>query len=407
MLVCTVSFAQHNDFKKFRFGGYGEILGEYLTFERDRFAGNGEGAPQKKSAEVSMPRLILAFEYKFSPTWIFSSEIEFEAGGTGNTLRYFGDRPQDLESEVKKGGEVVIEQFHLTKIFSKAAQLRVGSIIVPVGLTNAHHEPINFFRSIRPEGEGYLVPCTWHEVGLSFLGEAGDFKYEVMAVNGLDPQGFSGEGWISNSRQRFFEVAQFTSPAYAGRIEYSGIKGLRLGASGYYSPNTYKNLVKKGYNEFKGSVGIGSFDALYNDNGIIARANVLFGKINDIDAINEINPNKLLGYSGNPAASKALTYYAEVGYNVAKHFTDKYKLIPFINYEYYNTAQVENIGASKPDPRYKANSFTYGINYYPLPNLVIKADYTNRKIGDFSTNKYNPENNLGLSIGYVAWFVSK
>lgn len=41
-------------------------------------------------------------------------------------------------------------------------------MIVPVGLTNAHHEPINFFGTVRPEGETTILPSTWHETGIEF-----------------------------------------------------------------------------------------------------------------------------------------------------------------------------------------------------------------------------------------------
>ena len=64
--------------------------------------------------------------------------------------------------------------------------MRLGHIIVPVGLLNAHHEPLNFFTVYRPEGEGTILPSTWHDTGLSLWGRAGDFLYEAMVVAGLD-----------------------------------------------------------------------------------------------------------------------------------------------------------------------------------------------------------------------------
>ena len=44
-----------------------------------------------------------------------------------------------------------------------AFNVRAGHLIVPMGLTNAHHEPINFFGTSRPEGETTIIPSTWHE----------------------------------------------------------------------------------------------------------------------------------------------------------------------------------------------------------------------------------------------------
>ena len=52
--------------------------------------------------------------------------------------------------EVEKGGEVALEQFHITRLIHPAFNVRAGHLIVPVGLTNEHHEPINFFVTSRP-----------------------------------------------------------------------------------------------------------------------------------------------------------------------------------------------------------------------------------------------------------------
>lgn len=72
-------------------------------------------------------------------------------------------------------------------------------MIVPVGLTNNHHEPINFFGVYRPEGETTILPSTWHETGIAVFGEIGRFDYELQLVNGLDPQGFRSEDWIKTA----------------------------------------------------------------------------------------------------------------------------------------------------------------------------------------------------------------
>lgn len=43
--------------------------------------------------------------------------------------------------------------------FIVAFNVHAGHLIVPVGLTNTHHEPINFFGTSRPEGERTLLFC--------------------------------------------------------------------------------------------------------------------------------------------------------------------------------------------------------------------------------------------------------
>lgn len=96
-------------------------------------------------ATVSIPRFILAFDYKFSPKWVLSSEIEFEYGGTGAAREVeWYEENGEYETEIEKGGEVALEQFHISYLMNKHLNFRFGHMIVPVGLTNAHHEPLNF-----------------------------------------------------------------------------------------------------------------------------------------------------------------------------------------------------------------------------------------------------------------------
>lgn len=80
-------------------------------------------------------------------------------------------------------------------------------MIVPVGLTNAHHEPINFFGTVRPEGETTILPSTWHETGIEFFGTLGKgyatFDYQVLVVAGLNANGFDRNTWVASGKQGF------------------------------------------------------------------------------------------------------------------------------------------------------------------------------------------------------------
>ncbi|MDH8701492.1 hypothetical protein M2138_000838 [Dysgonomonadaceae bacterium PH5-43] len=392
-------------FSQFRIGGYGEALFQYFDYAPYRMGGEGKGSAADKRSEVSLPRFILAMDYKFSPSWILSSEIEFEYGGTGAGIEAEYGEGVEYEYEFEKGGEVALEQFHITKIFSKAISVRVGHFIVPVGITNSYHEPINFFGTSRPEGESLLIPCTWHETGLALLGGYKNFTYQAMVINGLDPYGFSSENWIKDGRQTKFEKVQMTNPAYAARVEYKGLKGARFGLSGYYGPKTAKNVTNPSTTKkLKGSVGIFSADAQYKGYGLTLRGNFLYGQVGDATEINKLRPNKNTGYSNTPVAKNAMTYFVEAGYNIGKFFPEKINLVPFVRYEYHNAMQNEKTGSVISDKRYKSDLYTVGINYFPLPNLVLKADYTHRQI---DRGNFNDENTLSLAVAYIGWFFSK
>ncbi len=399
--------AQDSTFKKIRFGGYGEILYQHMDYGPNRYK-DPKGAPPDKRAYISLPRAIFAFDYKFRDDIVLGTEIEFEYGGTGSAMELEYAEGGEYEQEVEKGGEVVLEQFHITKSFGTRFNVRAGHMIVPVGLTNAHHEPIFYFGTVRPEGDMAGIPCTWHETGIAFLGFFPEIKlnYEFMVVNGLDPNGFSRANWVGSGRQKMFEQTIMTSPAFAGRLEYTAVQNLRIGASGYFNRSAENSTKPEHMSKVNGDVAIVSGDAQYRGKNLTARANVIYGTLSDSEEIGRINRTafKRSGYPCTPVAAAALTYGAEVGYNVLSFFGGaKSKLYPFVRYEYYNTFQ-ETEGSVNPEPRYKRDLLTFGINYNILPNLVVKADYAMRRIDN---GNYNYENTFGISVGYTGWFTKK
>ena len=408
-------------YNRFRFGGYGEMVANFKDYGINRFYGHKEGNAKQNHNTISIPRFVLAFDYKFTPKWILGAEIEFEYGGTGTSYELENTENGEYETEVEKGGEVALEQFHITRMIVPEFNIRAGHRIVPVGLTNAHHEPINFFGSSRPEGETTIIPCTWHETGIEFLGKFGKdyatFDYEAMIVTGLNANGFDRNKWVRGGKQGLFEGDNFTSPAYVARLNYTGVPGLRLGGSIYYCPNTGANSDKLiTYDEIgRIPVTIYSLDAQYTNKYVTARANYLSGNIAHADQLGAKN-GKLSNKSGysrtTPIAKRAVSYNAEVGLNLksivggGKNFPVIY---PFAQYEYYNS-QEKGEGMDVMDARCQVSKWNFGLNWRALPNLVVKADYTTRQIGTakvFGTGNYNSENEFGIGIAYIGWFFKK
>ena len=408
-------------YNRFRFGGYGEMVANFKDYGINRFYGHKEGNAKQNHNTISIPRFVLAFDYKFTPKWILGAEIEFEYGGTGTSYELENTENGEYETEVEKGGEVALEQFHITRMIVPEFNIRAGHLIVTVGLTNAHHEPINFFGSSRPEGETTIIPCTWHETGIEFLGKFGKdyatFDYEAMIVTGLNANGFDRNKWVRGGKQGLFEGDNFTSPAYVARLNYTGVPGLRLGGSIYYCPNTGANSDKLiTYDEIgRIPVTIYSLDAQYINKYVTARANYLSGNIAHADQLGAKN-GKLSNKSGysrtTPIAKRAVSYNAEVGLNLksivggGKNFPVIY---PFAQYEYYNS-QEKGEGMDVMDARCQVSKWNFGLNWRALPNLVVKADYTTRQIGTakvFGTGNYNSENEFGIGIAYIGWFFKK
>ncbi len=409
-------------YNKFRVGGYGEALAKFMDYGINRFSGTSYGNSDEHRNSISIPRFVVAFDYKFNPKWVLGAEIEFEAGGVGIERELENSENGEYETEMEKGGEVALEQFHITRLIHPAFNVRAGHMIVPVGLTNYNHEPINFFGTSRPEGETTIIPSTWHETGISVFGTFGkgyaDFDYEAMVVTGLNADGFGRDNWVADGKQGQFEVDNFTSPAYVARLNYKGVPGLRVGASFYYCNNVTANADKRYKYSSVGqsAVTIYSFDAQYKCKYLTARGMVIKGDLENAAAVGSVNVSN----SGNSyhssamrkVAKGALTYGAEVGFNLKGIFGEPKKMpviYPFVRYDYYNPQQVADKGQTL-DARSQVSKWTAGINWYALPNLVVKADYTTRQIGTqkvFGTTKYNSENEFAIGLAYVGWFLSK
>ncbi|MFV0269219.1 MAG: hypothetical protein ACK5HT_19005, partial [Draconibacterium sp.] len=85
-------------YTKFRFGGYGEILYQHMDFGADRY-NNPDGSQPDNRALIDLPRLIIAFDYKFRSDIELSVEIEIEHGGTGSALELEYEEMGEYEME--------------------------------------------------------------------------------------------------------------------------------------------------------------------------------------------------------------------------------------------------------------------------------------------------------------------
>ena len=409
-------------YNKFRVGGYGEAVAKFMDYGINRYSGISYGNAKENRNSISIPRFVVAFDYKFNSKWVLGAEIEFEAGGVGMERELENSENGEYETEMEKGGEVALEQFHISRLIHPAFNVRAGHMIVPVGLTNYNHEPINFFGTSRPEGETTIIPSTWHETGLSVFGTFGKgysrFDYEAMVVTGLNADGFGRDNWVADGKQGQFEVDNFTATAYVARLNYNGVLGLRAGASFYYCHDVTANADKRYKYSSVGqsAVKIYSFDAQYKNKYVTARGMFIKGDLDNASAIGSVNVSN----SGNSyhsstmrkVAKGAMTYGAEIGFNLKTILGDKPKMptiYPFVRYDYYNPQQEADKGQTL-DARTQVSKWTAGLNWYALPNLVVKADYTTRQIGTqkmFGTTKYNSENEFALGIAYVGWFLKK
>ena len=259
-------------------GGYGEAVfsRNFYSDHVSRYSQPEEHKNDPSHGRFDIPHAVIYLGYDFGKGWTFGTEIEFEHGGNGIAYEKEDEEGGEWEQETEKGGEVELEQFWIQKSFSRAVNVRAGHIVVPVGLTNAHHEPLSFFTVYRPEGESTIMPCTWHQTGVSLWGRYKDFRYEAQFVAGLNADNFTNVGWIKKGHKSPLEFDVANKYGVSLRLDNYTVPGLRIGLSGYYGHsigNSYPRNANGVDAEYKGVVAIGAFDFTYKAHNWIVRNN--------------------------------------------------------------------------------------------------------------------------------------
>ena len=409
--VAADSVMQHVNGKRLSVGGYGEVAmsRNFYSDHVSRYSLADEHKNDPSHGRFDIPHAVIYLGYDFGKGWTMGTEIEFEHGGVGMAYEKEDEEGGEWEQEVEKGGEVELEQFWIQKSFGRWANIKAGHIVVPVGLNNAYHEPLNFFTVYRPEGENTVLPSTWHQTGVSFWGRTKGWRYELQFLAGLNSDNFTNTGWINKGPGTPTEGEIATKYGTALRIDNYCIKGLRIGLSGYYGHtigNSYPNNKDGAEAKYKGVVAIGAIDFTYNDHNWIVRGQADYGYLSDAQQLKYFT-NRLNGLSpfhhSAFVSKNAFAYGIEAGYNVFSQIEklrqSNQKMYLFGRYEHYNPY------ASKT----KNTSYDYtnvqrmaaGINYYPVKQIVVKAEYSHR----FLKSLYNNEPAINIGVAYEGWFL--
>lgn len=388
---------------KFNLKGYSVI--NYYNYDYDT-------DPSLKN-KFDPERLNLYLSYQFTDKISFKSEIEFEHGGTGVTLDYdtqeeFGE----FEQEVEKGGEVKLEQAHINFQIQPYFNIRAGRLKVYFGVFSSLDEPTKYFTAHRPEMENEILPLGWYENGIEFYGTfAKHFMYRAYVVSGLDASGFSSRNWIKLGYQTKFDMATAESFAFAGRLDYKfgNHKDTFVGLSAYIN-DAGANRPKHDMKE-SAYVTLVEGHISYNEKNLRFNAMGLYGNLENSNIVSQKNANlsNNLGVKRTPVGKNALGFSAEVGYNILPLINPESKqmLYPFMRYDYYDTMQdVE--GSVIDNPRWQRSAITGGFNWFVHPKIVIKAHYSDRRLGSENydqatlqfTGKKQHERTFSTGIGF-------
>ena len=341
-------------------GGYGEAL--YQDFESSRDDGSSGTTDQ-----LDFVRAVLYVGYKFNERWLFNSELEFEHASTDES------------------GSTSVEFAYLEYQQNEALNARGGLLLLPMGLINEQHEPTTFLSAKRPGVETVILPTTWRENGAGLLGELGDFDYKAYVVNGFDGAGFTAGG-LRGGRQKG-SAALAEDVAVVGRLDWNGVPGLTLGASGYQGDSA-QDLS-----------GVDLDTTIYeahldwNWRGLCLRALVAEAELDDVAAL-----NGALGLAGAASVGEQLEgYYVELGYDVlgALRPESGQSLSPFVRYEAYDT-QAEVPAGFASNPANDVEITTVGLAYEPHHQIVIKLDYM-----DADNGAGSGQDQINIAMGYV------
>ena len=409
--VAGDSVMQHVKGNKFSIGGYGEVAysRNFFSDHVSRYSQPEQHKDDPSHGRFDIPHAVVYMGYDFGKGWTFGTEIEFEHGGTGIAYEKEDEEGGEWEQETEKGGEVELEQFWIQKAFSKAAHLRFGHIVVPVGLTNAHHEPLNFFTVYRPEGENTILPCTWHQTGVSFWGRYKDFRYEAQFLAGLNADNFTNTNWIKKGPSSPLEFEVANKYGVALRIDNYSIPGLRIGVSGYYGESIGNSFPRNANGvdaEYKGQVAVGAIDFTYQGHNWVVRGQADYGYLGDADQLKYVynRLNSKSPYKHSAFVSKnAYAIGIEAGYDVFSQIQklreDDQKLYIFGRYEQYNPYACNTKGTAYDYTEVKR--MAVGVNYHPVHQIVIKAEYSKR----FLKSLYNNEPSVNIGVAYEGFFL--
>ena len=429
-------------------GGYGEAVmtRNFYSQSFNRYKAPENYANDKSHGRFDLPHVCLNLGYDFGKGWTLGSEIEFEHGGNGTAVEIEAEEAGEYEAEVEKGGEVNIEQFWINKAFFQGRfNVKVGEIIVPVGYSNAYHEPNQFFTVYRPEGEATIMPNTWHQVGVSLWGRLKKWRYEAQFLSGLNSESFTAESFVHYGATSPYEFKVANNYAGAARVDYyaggaaarSGdgprltpqAPWLRVGLSGYYG-YTFRNTLRmpgSQYDGVTGALGIVALDFSLNRWNWIIRGNVDYAHFSDADAISAYNQANWTHHKyqdGNPhhysnIGSNAVAYAIEAGYDVMA-LLRRYpaspagRLFVFGRFEHYNTmASGTYESMYKYTKKYRC---AFGVNYQPVKQVTIKGEYSYRFFEKPNNNgltsdsplykqPYNNEPSVSIGVTYTGWFL--
>lgn len=303
--------------QKTTIGGYGEL--HYNNTKSD--AGDSD--------EIDFHRFVLFFGHEFSDRVRFFSEFELEHSLAGDGAP----------------GEVELEQAYAEFALTENTFAKTGLFLLPLGILNETHEPTTFYGVERNDVESIILPSTWWEAGAALTGRLDNgISWDAALHSGLAMPTDGGSAFrVRSGRQKVAEAIA-SDPAYTMRLKYTGVRGLELAASYQYQGDP-SQVAGDGLDSGqlftahaifrRGPFGLRALYAGWNFDGVAVEA---------------------------AGADKQDGWYIEPSLRLS----DSWGVY----------ARYEDLDAARDQDKFTQSEF--GLNYWPVPGVVLKVDYRMR-----------------------------
>jgi len=327
-----------------------------------------------ENSQADLRRFVLGLEHRFSETTKMAGEIEVE----------------HAVSSADDPGEVEIEQAYVEHQLGRTWGLRGGLFLMPAGLLNENHEPTAYYGVERNFVETAIIPTTWREGGVQFIGQ---FDNGITLQTGL-ATGFDLTKWDATSTEgqesplgsihQEMSLAKAHDLSLFGAVNWRGIPGLLVGGS------VFTGNATQGQTPTSSRVTLWDAHARWNPGRLDLSALYARGTISNTAALNA-------PLVGNPTLIPSAFdgYYVQGAYRVWTR--QDYSLTPFVRWERFNTGKsYADLGPGLTPPALPTETvWTAGASFQLTPGVVVKADYQWFSVAD-DANRFN----LGLGWSF-------
>ncbi|MDO8347738.1 MAG: porin [Rugosibacter sp.] len=322
---------------KTRLSGYGELHYNAL---------DGKGGATSKD-EIDLHRFVLFFGHEFNPRTRFFSELEVE---------------HSIAGEGKKG-EAELEQAYVEFDLNDNHRAKAGLFLIPAGILNETHEPPTFYGVERNPVEKDIIPATWWAGGAALSGRLGSgFSYDIALHEGLATT--AAKNYRPRDGRQKTSEANAKKLAATARLKWTAIPGVELGGTVQHQSD-----ITQGLDAAAGSAN------LYELHGIVNKG--AFG-------LKALYAQWSLDGSGPKAigADKQKGWFIEPSFKLSEQWG------LFARYNLWDNTAGDAVASKK-------KQIDVGVNYWPHPGVVLKADYQRQNNDDGKD-----QNGFNLGVGY-------